>query len=43
MVVVRTLEGTSSFGGHKYKWEDNIKIDIKELGIVCSLDPSGPG
>jgi hypothetical protein len=43
MVVVGTPKCMRSFGGRKYSWEGNIKIDLKELGIVCSLHSSGSG
>ena len=26
------LEGKKSFGRHKHRWEDNIKMDLQEFG-----------
>jgi hypothetical protein len=31
-ILVRKLEGKRSLGGSRNRWEDNIKIDIKETG-----------
>jgi hypothetical protein len=31
-VLVGKLEGTRPFGKPKHRWEDNIMIDIQEVG-----------
>jgi hypothetical protein len=30
-IVARKLEGKRPLGRHKCRWEDNIKIDLKEI------------
>jgi hypothetical protein len=37
-------EGKRSFGKHAHRWEDNVKIDLKEMGWRgggWGLDSSG--
>jgi hypothetical protein len=37
--VVLEPEGKRSFGTHKRRWEDNIKINLRENGVSgCGLD-----
>ena len=31
-VLVGKLEGKRQFGRPKYRWEDNIKMDLQEVG-----------
>jgi len=35
---VARYEGKKSLGKHGLKREDNIKMDIQELGLGCGLD-----
>jgi hypothetical protein len=32
-VLVRKLEGTRPLERHRRRWEDNIKLDLREIGI----------
>jgi hypothetical protein len=32
---VGTPEGERPLGRTKYKWEDNIKMDLREIGLGC--------
>jgi hypothetical protein len=32
---VRKLEGKRPLGRHMHRWEDNIKIDLQEVGFGC--------
>ena len=34
MVLVGESEGKRQFGRPSYKWEDNIKMDLQEVGCV---------
>ena len=34
-VMVEKPEGRRSFGIPKRKWEDNIKMDLREVGCGC--------
>ena len=34
-VLVGKPEGKRPLGRHRRKWEDNIKIDLQEVGCVC--------
>jgi hypothetical protein len=27
----------------RHRWEDNIKMDLREIGLGCGLDSSGSG
>jgi hypothetical protein len=31
----RILVGKRPLGRHRHRWEDNIKIDLREIGWVC--------
>jgi hypothetical protein len=42
-VLFGAPENMREFGGHRYRWKDNIKIDLIELGSVCALDSSSSG
>jgi hypothetical protein len=35
------IEGKRPVGGSRHKWEDNIRMDLAEIG--CGLDASGSG
>ena len=43
MVLVRKLEGRRSLERPWRRWEDNIKIDLREVGWGHGLDRSGSG
>ena len=34
-VLVEKLEGKRPLGRPRRRWEDNIKLDLKEVGRVC--------
>jgi hypothetical protein len=34
-VLVEKLEGKKPFGGPRRRWEDNIKMDLQEVGVGC--------
>ena len=34
-VLVGKLEGKRPLGRYKYRWEDNIKMDLQEVGEIC--------
>ena len=43
-VLVRRPEGKRSLGRSRRRWEDNIKMDLQEMGGVCGLlDGVGSG
>jgi hypothetical protein len=42
-VLVRKPEGRSRFRRPGHKWKDNIKMDLRKLGLDCGLDSSGSG
>ena len=42
-VLVGKLEGTKPLGRPRLRWEDNIKIDIREGGEGHGLDLCGSG
>jgi hypothetical protein len=31
-IIVRNLEGKKPLGRHSHRWEDNIEMDLKEIG-----------
>jgi hypothetical protein len=41
-ILVGKLVGKSPFGRLRCKWKDNIKIDLKEMGLE-GVDSSGSG
>jgi hypothetical protein len=42
--LVREAEGRRTLGRPRHRWEDNIKIDLREVGWGRhGLDQSGPG
>ena len=45
-VLVRKPEGKRPFGRPRHRWEDNIKMDLQEVGRGCGdcrLDGVGSG
>jgi len=38
---VEKTEGKRPLGRRRHRWEDNIKMDLQEVG--CGLDRSGSG
>jgi hypothetical protein len=43
-VLVGKLEGKRSLGRQRRRWEDGIRMDLRETGLgVCGLDPTGSG
>jgi hypothetical protein len=42
-VSIRKTEGKRSLGRLRPGWEDNIKIDLKEIREWCGLDCCGSG
>jgi hypothetical protein len=36
-ILVGEVESKSSFGRSRYRWEDNIKIDVQEMGLGFDL------
>jgi hypothetical protein len=40
-VLVGKPEGKRSLGKRRLRWEDNIKMDIQEVGLGHGLDSSG--
>jgi hypothetical protein len=32
IIIIITPEGKSQLGGPRHRWEDNIKIDLQEVG-----------
>jgi len=34
-VLVRNPEGKRPLERHRHRWEDNIKLDLQELGCGC--------
>jgi hypothetical protein len=44
--MVEKLEGKSPLGRTRHRWEDNIRLNLREIGYSVgnySLDPSGSG
>jgi hypothetical protein len=41
--LVRKAEGMRSLGRPRRIWEDNIKMDLREIGWGNGRDQSGPG
>jgi hypothetical protein len=42
-VLVGKPEGKRPLGRPRRIWEDNIKIDLQEVGCGCGLDRAGSG
>jgi hypothetical protein len=42
-VVVGKPEGKRQLGRFRPRWEDNIKMDLQEVGLVNGLNLSGSG
>jgi len=32
-ILIKKLEGKRPLGRHRHRWEDNIKMDLKEIGM----------
>jgi hypothetical protein len=41
--LVRKSDGKRPLGRSKHTWEENIKMDLQEVGWVYGLDLSGSG
>jgi len=42
-VLVGKSEGKRTFGRPRYRWKDNSKMDIQEVGCGVGLDRAGSG
>jgi hypothetical protein len=42
-VLVEKPEGMRPFGKLRHRWEDNIKMDLQEVGYRQELDQAGSG
>jgi len=43
-ILVGKRKGKRTLGRFRRRWEDNIKMDLREVGCgVCGLDRSGSG
>jgi hypothetical protein len=42
-VLVGKPEGKRPLGRPRRRWEDNIKMDLQEVGVVGGLDGVGSG
>jgi len=42
-VLVGKPEGRGQLGRARHRWEDNIKMDLQEVGLGYELDPDGSG
>jgi hypothetical protein len=42
-ILVGKPEGKTSLRRLRHRWEDNIKMDLREIGWECRLDSSGSG
>jgi hypothetical protein len=40
-VLVGKPEGKRPLGKPRRKWEDGIKMDLREIGLGCGLDSTG--
>jgi hypothetical protein len=40
-ILVGKLEGKRPFGRSRHKWEDNIEMDLKEIGFELDSFHSG--
>jgi len=41
--LVGKPEGKRPLGRPRHKWEDDIKMDLQEVGCGCGLDQAGSG
>jgi hypothetical protein len=44
-VLVEKLEGKRPLGRPRYRWEDGIRMDLREIGLGggCGLESTGSG
>jgi hypothetical protein len=42
-VLVGKPEGKTAHGRPRHRWEDGIRMDFKEIGWGCRVDPAGSG
>jgi len=42
-VLLGKLEGRRQLGRPRHRWEDNIKMDLQEVGCGYGLDEAGSG
>jgi hypothetical protein len=42
-VLVGKPDGKRLLGRSRRRWEDEIRVDIREIGWVCRVDPFGSG
>jgi hypothetical protein len=42
-VLVGKLEGKRPLGRPRRRWEDGIRMDLRETGLGCGLDSTGLG
>jgi hypothetical protein len=42
-VLVRKLEGKRPLRRPRRRWEDGIKMDLREMGWGCGVDSPGSG
>jgi hypothetical protein len=42
-ILVGRPEGRRPLGRPRRIWEDNIKMDLREIGLRCGLDSFGSG
>jgi hypothetical protein len=42
-VLVGKSEGKSPLGRPRRRWEDGIRMDLREIGWECRVDPVGSG
>jgi hypothetical protein len=42
-VLVGKPEGKRLLGRPRRRWEDNIRMDLQEVGCGCGLDRAGSG
>jgi hypothetical protein len=44
IILVRKPKGNRRLGRYRRKWEDNIRMDVREIGCgVCGMDASDAG
>jgi hypothetical protein len=42
-VLVGKPEGKRPLGRPRRRWEDGIRMDLREIGLGCGLDSTGSG